>query len=259
MSNLDRKGAQRTALVTGAGGGIGRVIATRLARDGYNIVVNDLDPDSAKETAKEVEALGTLAMPIVADVGDGAGVRQLINSACEQFKCVDLLVNNAGISPIGLIADFSEKDWRDTFRINVDGVFFCCQAIVPRMLAQGHGNIINIASWNGKAGMPYFGPYCASKFAVIGLTQSLARETAPHIRVNAVCPGIVAGTMMRARADRDAKALGRPVSTERIGTIPLQRLAEPEDVASLVAFLASEESRYMTGQAINVTGGLWMH
>ena len=155
---------------------------------------------------------------------------------------------------------FPEGDWRATFRVNVDGVFFCCQAVLPRMTAQGRGNIVNLASWSGKSGAPYFGAYCASKFAVIGLTQSLAREVAAAgIRVNAVCPGIVAGTDMRADVDEAARRLGRPTGADRLGLIPLGRLAEPEDVARVVAFLVSEEAGYMTGQEINVTGGLWMH
>jgi NAD(P)-dependent dehydrogenase (short-subunit alcohol dehydrogenase family) len=173
---------------------------------------------------------------------------------------VDLLVNNAGICRLGAIVDFADADWHATFRVNVDGVFFACRAVLPHMLARGRGGIVNIASWSGKAGAPYFGPYCASKFAVIGLTQSLAKEVAGRgVRVNAVCPGIVAGTEMRARVDRESRELGRPTSTDRIGWIPLGRLAEPEDVAGVVAFLASDDARYMTGQAINVTGGLWMH
>jgi NAD(P)-dependent dehydrogenase (short-subunit alcohol dehydrogenase family) len=173
---------------------------------------------------------------------------------------IDLLVNNAGLCRLGAIAEFPEADWRATFRVNVDSVFFCCQAALPHMLARGRGNIVNIASWSGKAGAPFFGPYCASKFAVIGLTQSLAKEVAAQgIRVNAVCPGIVAGTEMRAQVDAEARALGRPTSTDRVGWIPLGRLGEAEDVAGVVAFLASDDARYMTGQALNVTGGLWMH
>ena len=184
----------------------------------------------------------------------------MVAETLEALGAVDLLVNNAGLCRLGAIAEFSEADWRATFRVNVDGVFFCCQAVLPHMLARGRGNIVNLASWSGKAGAPYFGPYCASKFAVIGLTQSLAKEVAPRgIRVNAVCPGIVAGTEMRAQVDAESRALGRPTSADRVDWIPMGRLAEPEDVAGVVAFLASDDARYMTGQAVNVTGGLWMH
>ena len=259
MRQHDAGEKRRTAVVTGAGTGIGRAIAIRLARDGYHVAVNDLDLESATKTAGEIERLGVSGVPIAADVGDRAAAQRMIGKALETLEGLDLLVNNAGICRLGPVAEFLETDWRETFRVNVDGVFHCCQAVVPHMVTRGHGNIINIASWNGKAGMPFFGPYCASKFAVLGLTQALAKEVAPHIRVNAVCPGIVAGTAMRAQGDCEARALGRPTSVERVGTVPLGRLAEPEDVAGVVAFLASDDARYMTGQAINVTGGVWMH
>jgi NAD(P)-dependent dehydrogenase (short-subunit alcohol dehydrogenase family) len=144
--------------------------------------------------------------------------------------------------------------------VNVDGVFFCSQAVLPGMLERKKGNIVNIASWNGKLGAPNFGAYSATKFAVIGLTQALAREVASQaIRVNAVCPGIVAGTPMRAAVERQGQAFGLPPSSERAKVVPLGRLASPEDIANVVAFLASDEAAYMTGQAINVTGGLWLH
>jgi NAD(P)-dependent dehydrogenase (short-subunit alcohol dehydrogenase family) len=241
--------------VTGAAAGIGRAIAGRLARDGYRVAVNDVDPAAAARTARELKGL---AVP--GDVGDRAAAGRLVADTVRALGRLDLLVNNAGTCRLGAIADFPEADWRATFRVNVDGVFFCCQAALPPMLRQGTGNIVNVASWSGKSGAPYFGAYCASKFAVIGLTQSLAREVASRgIRVNAVCPGIVAGTGMRAGVDAESRALGRPTSTERLGLIPLGRLAEPDDVAGVVAFLASDEARYMTGQAVNVTGGLWLH
>ena len=253
-------GTPRSALVTGAGTGIGSAIALRLARDGWAVAVNDLEPGRADAVAAEVAALGVRGVAVVADVGDRAAARRMVAETMATLGAVDLLVNNAGVCRLGALAEVSEADWRATFRVNVDGVFFCCQAALPHMLARGRGDIINLASWSGKAGAPYIGPYCASKFAVIGLTQSLAKEVAAlGIRVNAVCPGIVAGTEMRAHVDAESRALGRPTSTDRVGWIPMGRLAEPEDVAGVVAFLVSDDARYMTGQAVNVTGGLWMH
>jgi NAD(P)-dependent dehydrogenase (short-subunit alcohol dehydrogenase family) len=252
--------APRAALVTGAGTGIGRAIALRLARDGWGVAVNDVDRRRAEAVAGEVAALGRAGVPVAADVGDRHEAHRMVAEALVGLGRLDVLVNNAGICRLGAVADFPEADWRETFRVNVDGVFFCCQAVLPHMLARRQGSIVNIASWSGKAGAAYFGPYCASKFAVIGLTQALAREVAAHgIRVNAVCPGIVAGTEMRARIDAESRALGRPTAAERAAGIPLGRLAEAEDVAGVVAFLLSDDARYMTGQAINVTGGLWMH
>jgi NAD(P)-dependent dehydrogenase (short-subunit alcohol dehydrogenase family) len=196
----------------------------------------------------------------VADVGDREAARAMVARTLEALGGLDLLVNNAGICRLGTIAEFAEADWRATFRVNVDGVFFACQAVLPHMLERRRGDIVNIASWSGKAGAAYFGPYCASKFAVIGLTQALAKEVADRgLRVNAVCPGIVAGTEMRVRVDRESRELGRPTSAERVAGIPMGRLGTPEDVAGVVAFLVSDDARYVTGQAINVTGGLWMH
>jgi NAD(P)-dependent dehydrogenase (short-subunit alcohol dehydrogenase family) len=260
MGTLGSSAAPRGALITGAGTGIGRAIALRLARDGWGVVVNDVEPDRAAAVAREVAAAGARSVAVVADVGDRAEARRMVTEALEALGAVDLLVNNAGVCRLGAVAEFPEADWRATFRVNVDGVFFCCQAVLPHMLARRSGSIVNLASWSGKAGAPYFGAYCASKFAVIGLTQSLAKEVAAQgVRVNAVCPGIVAGTEMRARVDAESRALGRPTSTDRVEWIPMGRLAEPDDVAGVVAFLVSEDARYMTGQALNVTGGLWMH
>jgi len=250
----------RTALITGAGAGIGRAIALRLARDGWAVAVNDVEPGRAAQVTREVDAAGGRGVAVVADIGDREAARRMVADALAALGVLDLLVNNAGLCRLGAIAEYAEADWHTTFRVNVDGVFFCCQAVLPHMLARGRGNIVNLASWSGKAGAPFFGAYCASKFAVIGLTQSLAKEVAGQgIRVNAVCPGIVAGTDMRAKVDAESRALGRPTSTDRVGWIPLGRLGEAEDVAGVVAFLVSDDARYMTGQAINVTGGLWMH
>ena len=260
MSATGSPAAPRTALITGAGSGIGRAIALRLSRDGWAVAVNDVDPARATLVAREVDAAGGRGAAVVADVGDREAAHRMVAETLTTLGPIDLLVNNAGLCRLGAIAEFPEADWHATFRVNVDGVFFCCQAALPHMTTRGRGSIVNIASWSGKAGAPYFGPYCASKFAVIGLTQSLAKEVAAQgIRVNAVCPGIVAGTEMRAQVDAEARALGRPTSTDRVGWIPLGRLGEAEDVAGVVAFLASDDARYMTGQALNVTGGLWMH
>jgi NAD(P)-dependent dehydrogenase (short-subunit alcohol dehydrogenase family) len=260
MSAAGSSPTSRTALITGAGTGIGRAIALRLARDGWGVAVNDVEPGRAAAVTAEVRATGARGTTVVADVGDREAAQGMVAEAVAALGAVDILVNNAGVCRLGSVAEFSEADWHATFRVNVDGVFFCCQAVLPHMLSRGQGSIVNLASWSGKAGAAYFGAYCASKFAVLGLTQSLAKEVAAQgIRVNAVCPGIVAGTEMRERVDAESRTLGRPTSTDRVGWIPMARLAEPEDVAGVVAFLASDDARYMTGQAVNVTGGLWMH
>ena len=254
------KTEKRVALVTGGATGIGLAIAKRLARAGYDLAIADIDAPGAEAAANQLRESGRRVAAIQCDVGERASALRMAEEATRALGDVDLLVNNAGILRLGPLASFSDKDWRDIFRVNVDGVFFCCQAVLPRMVARRRGNVVNIASWNGKLGAPNFGAYSATKFAVIGLTQALAREVASQgIRVNAVCPGIVAGTPMRAQVERDGQAFGLPPSSERAKTIPLGRLATPEDIANVVVFLASEEAAYMTGQAINVTGGLWLH
>ena len=254
------KTEKRVALVTGGATGIGLAIAKRLARAGYDLAIADIDAPGAEAAANQLRESGQRVAAIQCDVGERASALRMAEEATRALGDVDLLVNNAGILRLGPLASFSDKDWRDIFRVNVDGVFFCCQAVLPRMVARRRGNLVNIASWNGKLGAPNFGAYSATKFAVIGLTQALAREVASQgIRVNAVCPGIVAGTPMRAQVERDGQAFGLPPSSERAKTIPLGRLATPEDIANVVVFLASEEAAYMTGQAINVTGGLWLH
>lgn len=252
--------AGRVALVTGAATGIGLAIALRLGRAGYDIAVADINAAGAEATAKQLREGGRRAAAIRCDVGDREAVLRAVDDAARALGPIDLLVNNAGIARLGPLATFAGSDWRELFRVNVDGVFFCCQAVLPWMMDRRRGNIVNIASWNGKLGAPNFGAYSATKAAVISLTQALAREVAAiGIRVNAVCPGIVAGTPMRTEVERQGQAFGLPPSAERAKTIPLGRLSEPEDIANVVAFLASDEAAYMTGQAINVTGGLWLH
>jgi NAD(P)-dependent dehydrogenase (short-subunit alcohol dehydrogenase family) len=248
------------AVITGGAAGIGYAIASRLARAGYDVAVADIDSAGADRAAEELRGLGRKAMAVCGDVGDRADAFRMMQTVARDLGDVDLLVNNAGIARLGPLASFPEADWREIFRVNVDGVFFCCQAVLPRMMARRRGNIVSISSWNGKLGAPNFGAYSATKAAVISLTQALAREVASYgIRVNAVCPGIVAGTPMRKEVERQGQTFGLPPSSERAKTIPLGRLGTPEDIANMVAFLASDGAAYMTGQAVNVTGGLWLH
>jgi len=248
----------RVAIVTGAAIGIGRAIALRLAQEGCRVGLFDLDRAGAEATAQMARAAGgTVAMAV-----GSVAVRADVTRGLEQFErdlgSPDILVSNAGILRADPVTALTDKAWRDTFAVNVDGVFFWSQAVLPGMLARRHGVIVNIASFAGKKGQPTLAAYSASKFAVIGFTQSLALETAEHgIRVNAVCPGIIVNTGMRDELEDYNAAHGRPDVTARAKSIPMQRTGEPEDVARVVAFLASAEAGYMTGQAINVTGGLW--
>lgn len=248
----------RVAVVTGAGAGIGRAIALRLAHDGCDIGVFDITGENAEQTATLVREAGRRAFVVVGSVADRADVRRGAASFREALGPADILVNNAGILRTAPLLDTTEADWRDIFAVNLDGTFHFCQAMLPDMIARRRGAVVNMSSWVGKKGVPNHAAYSASKFAVIGLTQSIASEVAPFgVRVNAVCPGVIVDTAMREVAEASARRHGLPEVSERARSIPLGRAGVPEDVARVVAFLASDEADYMTGQAINITGGLW--
>lgn len=250
----------RRAIVTGGAGGIGRAIALRLAREGCDVGLLDRDAEAAERTAAEIRETGRRAFAAQADVAAKAEVGPALERLMAGLGAVDILVNNAGILRVGALLEMDEVDWSDTFRVNLDGTFRVIRKVVPAMLEGGAGSVVNMASWMGKKGLANYGAYCASKFALVALTQSLALELAPRgIRVNAVCPGIITETAMREESEATSRALGLPLAAERVGTVPLARLGVPEDVSRVVAFLASDEAAYMTGQSINVTGGLWMH
>ena len=247
----------KTAFITGAATGIGRSIALRLAAEGCDIAL--FDRASAEQAAEEIRARGRRATVFTGDVGEFEQVRSAVEDAIAQLGALDVFVNNAGIARIGPLADMATEDFRALFRVNVEGVFNGCKAVVPHMVERGSGSIINMSSWTGKSGRPLYGAYSASKFAVIGLTQALAAEVAGKgVRVNAICPGIVVGTEMRSDLDAEHEKHGRPPTGERVKAIPLGRPQRAEDVAGIAAFLASEEAAYMTGEAVNVSGGLWM-
>jgi len=253
----------RVALVTGGGQGIGRAIALRLAAEGADVGVNDVRLETATAVAEEIRALGRRALPLVADVADEEAVEGMFAEFLRTFGRVDILVNNAGIGPIHRVLDCTVEEFDRIFAVNVRGVFLCARAAARQMVRQGDGRIISAASVCGLRASPNFVPYCASKAAVISLTQGLAHELAPHgITVNAYCPGII-DTAMTANTNRRVAALlglsPEEVLERRLQNIPLGRLGTPEDVAELVAFLASEGAGYITGQAVPVGGGLVMH
>ena len=250
----------RVAIVTGAGAGIGRDVALRLARDGCSVGLFDVDGAAVEATVTMVRALGAKAECFVGNVS----IQQDVLSATDHFAAVlgpsDILVNNAGILRTSKFLDVTAEDWRRTFSINLDGVFFFSQAVLPAMVERGAGVIVNMSSWTGKKGVPNHAAYGATKAAIINLTQSLAGEFGEHgIRVNAVCPGIIVATNMRAEAEGMNRAQGLPDVATRTKALPLRRPGLPQEVADVVAFLVSDGAAYMTGQAINVTGGLWMN
>ena len=259
---LDLSG--KVALVTGAGRGIGRGIALRLASHGADIAVNDLDPATAERTVQEVRDLGREVMAVPADVSDGAQVKQMVDQAAAHFQHLDILVNNAGISLYRPILDCSEEDWDRHVDIMAKGTFLCMQQVAPLMLAQKWGRIINLGSYVAQFNCTtkYFGPYCAAKFAIIGLTQVAAQEWAPHILVNAVGPGDVETEMMEQEWIQEGERRGisaAEVKEEYRRRLILERLEQPDDIAKVVAFLCSPLADQVTGAHVIVSGGLPYH
>jgi NAD(P)-dependent dehydrogenase (short-subunit alcohol dehydrogenase family) len=245
---------EQVGLITGGGGGIGRAIARRLARDGMAVAVLDRDAAAAQTVADAIAGLA-----VTADVTSEIEVGRAVDAVLARFGRIDLLVNNAGIAWTGPALDMPLETLEAMLRVNVAGVFITSRAVLPQMIARRTGSIVNLASWAGKTGNAYFAGYSASKFAVIGLTQALAREMAPHgIRVNAICPGIVVDTAMRAALEAQQRHYRLPQTAEREKLIPLGRVSVPDDVARVAAFLASDEAAYITGESINLSGGLLM-
>jgi len=253
----------RTAVVTGAGRGIGRAIARRLATDGLAVVVSDVDPNTCDAAAGEIVDAGGRAVAVTCDVSDPAAVTALVERAVAEFGGVDVMVANAGIAQVDLLLEVTPADLQRIVEVNLFGVVYCLQAAARRMIDQGRGGkIINAASIAGHQGFDHLGVYSATKFAVRAVTQAAAKELAAHrITVNAYCPGIV-GTEMWDQIDA---GLGRYLGTgpgealaQYSQLIALGRVQTPEDVAGFVSYLAGSDSDYMTGQAVVIDGGVVM-
>jgi len=253
----------KVALVTGAGDGIGRAIALSLAREGASVAASDIDVEKARETAVMIESIGGSSLSLRMDVRRIMEIERVLKMVLVRFGKIDILVNNAGVSTMSKVVHMTEEEWDYNMNVNAKGVFLCSKAVAKVMIEQGRGGkIVNIASMAGKRGSTLLAHYCASKFAVVGFTQSLALELAPfHINVNAVCPGFVETSMQWRELQWQADIEGttpEKIKTGFITSTPLGRLEQPEDVAKVVVFLSSSESDFMTGQAINVTGGVEM-
>lgn len=253
----------KSAIVTGAGRGIGKATALRFAREGADVLVPDLDPVMSEGTAKDIQALGRKGIPMQMDVTRMADIQRMVDAALREFGKIDILVNNAGVTSVRDMLKLTEDEWDRTMAINAKAVFFCLQAVAREMIKRRSGVILNASSISGRTGKPMLVDYCASKFAVIAITQSAALYLAKHgIRVNAVAPGIV-DTDMWTQIDREWGALeGKPpgeMKRTRVAAVPLGRIETPEDVANLYTFLASDEAGYVTGQTYNVCGGLQLN
>jgi meso-butanediol dehydrogenase / (S,S)-butanediol dehydrogenase / diacetyl reductase len=251
------------AVVTGAGRGIGRGIALRLARDGHAIAVNDIDKSTAESVTAEITEAGGTAIAVPTDVTDRAAVFAMVDRAATELGSVDVMVANAGIAQVKTLLEVTPDDLQRIFEVNVFGVVYCLQAAADRMIAQGTGGkIINAASIAAHSGFDFLGHYSATKFAVRALTQAGAKELAKHgITVNAYCPGIVGTDMWDLIDEKLGPYLGlaKGEALARYSQlITLGRVQTPEDVAGFVSYLAGPDSDYMTGQSVMIDGGIVM-
>jgi 3-oxoacyl-[acyl-carrier protein] reductase len=241
----------KTAIVTGAARGIGKVIAEECAREGADVALCDLKEEWLSETAQAVEAAGRRAVCLAVDVSNGEAVAGTVAAAIEQLGKVDLLVNNAGITRDNVLVRMSEADWDAVMAVNLKGTFLMSKAVARPMMKQRSGAIVNVASIIGLIGNAGQCNYAASKAGVIAFTKSLARELASrNVRVNAVAPGFIETKM--------TEALPGDVQQEMLKAIPMKRFGSPGDVARTVVFLASEDASYMTGQVLTISGGMVM-
>ena len=252
----------KVAVVTGAGSGIGRATAIRLAKEGAAVAILDINEAHAVETAEMIEKEGGRALAVATDITKREDVFAAAEKTVKAFGPLDIWVNCAGYSKIIPFLEHTDEIWNRTMDINLKGCFLGCQAAVTHMNEKG-GAIVNFSSESGKKGTTWYAAYCASKFAVLGLTQSVSAEFAPKgIRCNAICPGVVLTPMWDQQvADYAEKRNLKPeeVMPRFRSNIPLHRLCELDEVTNLVVFLVSEQSSYMTGQSINLTGGNTMY
>lgn len=239
--------------MTGAGRGIGRAIAIELARNGAHVVASDIDLRNAQAVARQLKEAGRESIAVRVDVSSEEEVSAMIRQAIQRFSRIDILVNNAAIVTTGPVTEISTETWDRTLAVNLKGVFLCSKSVFPFMMEQRDGRIINIASVAGKRGGGMHGNSCyaAAKGGVIAFTKSLAREGGPYnVRVNAITPAMIKTDMLEGLAPDKLEAI--------LQSLPLRRTGTPEDVAAAVCFLASDASSFMTGEIMDVDGGLMM-
>ncbi|MGK7377316.1 SDR family NAD(P)-dependent oxidoreductase [Planococcus sp. 1R117A] len=261
MFNFDFK--DKVALVTGAGNGMGKCTALTFAKLGASVVVADINIDNATKVRDEIRSVGALAEAVQVNVTQEEDAEKMVAFTIEKFGQIDFLINCAGVSKNMKLVETTVEDWERIFAINVKGTFLGIRATLPHMIKQQSGKIINFSSMTGKEAFANAVAYCSSKFAVMGITQGVAKEVAKdNINVNAVCPGVVMTDMMHKATEDMAELQGvtkDDIIQQFSDSIPLNRLQTPEDIAGVVAFLCSDLAVNMTGQGINVTGGAQLH
>jgi NAD(P)-dependent dehydrogenase (short-subunit alcohol dehydrogenase family) len=250
----------KVAIVTGGGGGIGRVIALRFIREGAAVVVAGPTREKISAVQKEVRDAGGRAVAVLTDVADEASVERMVAATLTEFGRIDILINNAGIAgPTALVPNISREQWDQTMAINLTGAFLCAKHAIPHIIKRGAGRIINITSIAGLQAYAFRSPYCASKWAMIGLTQTLAEECGRYnITVNAIAPGPVKGPRIERVISDRAKEMNLSIEdTERQYVEPsaLKRMVEEEDIAAMALFLSSDEGGNITGETLNISAG----
>lgn len=265
---MDLKIKDKVAIVTGGGNGIGKAIAMRLAGEGVKVVAADLNEEAARKVISEIKARGGDGLAVSCDATNPEDVEAMVQKALDAYGAIDILVNNVGGGTrIALVVQSQVEDWDKTIEMNLKSTYLSCRAVAKVMISRKQGRVINISSISGKSGEPLLGPYCAAKFGVIGFTQVLAKELARYnITVNSVCPGYVYTPTWEKLAQelKDSQPALADKSLQEIfearvkAVTPLKRPQSAEEIAGLVAYLASEEARNITGQAISIDGGIAM-
>lgn len=242
---------QRVVLITGAGSGIGRTTAMRFASNRDLVVVNDIDEQKAAGVVKEIEASGVEAMAAPADITHLDDVERMTKAVTERWGRIDVLINNAGVGDSRLFLETVPEDWHREIQVNIYGVLNVCKAVLPHMVRQNSGVVVNIASDAARVGEPYMAVYSMAKAGVVGFSKALAKEMARYgIRVNVVCPGATRTPLVKELLEQKGK--------EILKNYPIRRFAEPEDIANGIFFLASPEADYITGQTLSINGGYTM-